>query len=434
MPKRYDLIVVGGGPGGLMAAKTAAEDGLKVLLIERKRNITEVNRYCSQIFYTRKLSSSKAGLHGDGYIESVSVENAFETNRFNFPGLGFSLDYNGPLVPYLNWVEVSPSKYMIYRRKRTLWGFQFSKEVFLAELLDSAQKAGTEILPEVIGLGAENTPDGVKVRVQTKSREQTLEARAAIAADGVSSNIVNSLGLNKKRQVLSPQGVKLICYHLEGVETDLPPFSWAVICIPSITSVLGGLLMGMLPDDMTQLGASSEEIIQKFMEHPNFSPWFHRARVVKKTGMYGGTKYGILSSIMEPVEGNVVIVGDAGAPIETWIQGAVASGYMAVKAIEKELVDQKGYREYTDWWQNAFYFCRQEDYFKNVFGMFAVSNAWSCDEDVDYVYKLFQGWEGSPFTIMSQNLEMIKKGKPELYERLIKAYDEVERIVSKVGG
>ena len=309
MTKKYDVIVVGGGPGGLMAAKTAAEDGLKVLLIERKRNITEVNRYCSQIFYTRKLSSSKAGLHGDGYIESVSVENAFETNRFNFPGLGFSLDYNGPLVPYLNWVEVSPSKYMIYRRKRTLWGFQFSKEVFLAELLDSAQKAGTEILPEVIGLGAENTPDGVKVRVQTKSREQTLEARAAIAADGVSSNIVDSLGLNKKRQVLSPQGVKLICYHLEGVETDLPPFSWAVICIPSITSVMGGLLMGMLSDDMTQLGASSEEIIQKFMEHPNFAPWFHRARVVKKTGMYGGTKYGILSSIMEPVEGNVVIVG-----------------------------------------------------------------------------------------------------------------------------
>ena len=43
---KYDLIVVGGGPGGLMAAKTAAEDGLKVLLIERKRNITEIKRAC----------------------------------------------------------------------------------------------------------------------------------------------------------------------------------------------------------------------------------------------------------------------------------------------------------------------------------------------------------------------------------------------------
>ena len=431
---KYDLIVVGGGPGGLMAAKTAAEDGLKVILVERKKNINEVNRYCSQIFYTRKLSSSKAGLHGDGYIESVSVENDFKTNRFHFPGPGFSLDYNGPLVPYLNWVEVSPSKYLIYRRKRTLWGFQFSKEAFLAELLTSAHKAGVDILPETIGVAAENTSDGVKVLVSGKSGEQTLEARTAIAADGVSSNIVDSLGFNEKRQVLSPQGPKLVCYHLEGVETDLPPLSWAVICIPSIATIMGGLLMGMLADDKTQLGSSSEEVIQKFMRHPNFAPWFRHARVVKKTGMSGGTKYGILSAIMEPVEGNVLIVGDAGAPVETWIQGAVASAYMAVKAIEKELSGQKGYPEYTDWWQNAFYFCRQKDYFRNVFGMFAVSNAWSCDEDVDYVYKLFQDKEGSPYTIISQNLELIKEGMPELHERLMKAYEEVEGVVSKIEG
>ncbi|GAI99384.1 unnamed protein product, partial [marine sediment metagenome] len=58
---KYDLIVVGGGPGGLMAAKTAAEDGLKVVLIERKRNITEINRACSQIFYTHKLTVMAGG-------------------------------------------------------------------------------------------------------------------------------------------------------------------------------------------------------------------------------------------------------------------------------------------------------------------------------------------------------------------------------------
>jgi flavin-dependent dehydrogenase len=54
MAKRYDLIVAGGGPGGLMAAKTAAEDGLKVLLIERKKDLTKIHRACMQALYIHK--------------------------------------------------------------------------------------------------------------------------------------------------------------------------------------------------------------------------------------------------------------------------------------------------------------------------------------------------------------------------------------------
>ena len=38
----YDLAIVGAGPAGLMAAKTAAEKGLKVALIEKKSNVSTV--------------------------------------------------------------------------------------------------------------------------------------------------------------------------------------------------------------------------------------------------------------------------------------------------------------------------------------------------------------------------------------------------------
>ena len=37
MSNAYDLIVVGAGPAGLMAAKTAGEHGLKVALLEGKK-------------------------------------------------------------------------------------------------------------------------------------------------------------------------------------------------------------------------------------------------------------------------------------------------------------------------------------------------------------------------------------------------------------
>jgi len=47
---RYDVIVVGAGPGGTAAAKVAAEKGLKVLLLERARTPGQKNMSGSYLF------------------------------------------------------------------------------------------------------------------------------------------------------------------------------------------------------------------------------------------------------------------------------------------------------------------------------------------------------------------------------------------------
>lgn len=62
--------------------------------------------------------------------------------------------------------------------------------------------------------------------------------------------------------------------------------------------------------------------------------------------------------------------------------------------------------------------------------MFALSNAWSCDEDVDYVYKLLQDKEN---VLIREHLEVVKAERPELYERLKKGYEEAERRLSELG-
>lgn len=277
-------------------------------------------------------------------------------------------------------------------------------------------------------MGAENSPDGVKVIVRGKAGLQTLEARAAVAADGINSTIVDSLGLNKKRRVLGPL-MKFVGYDLEGVETDLPPCSVVCMYVPSINrGRFCIIVMGQMAGDKTALVSGTEEELQKLMKHSNFSPWFRHTQVVNKNAVAVGTKHGILTPIKEPVEGNVVIVGDAGAVAETWIQGAVASAYMAVKGIEKELNGQKGYSEYINWWQKAFYFHNPE-YFRMLFQLFGMATALSSDEDVDYLFNLFQDRKGYPQTLIFQNLEMIKAGKPELYDRLRKGYEEAEKML-----
>ena len=50
MTQKYDIVVVGGGTSGLEAAKTAAQNGLKVALLERKSHPAKVQRACAQMF------------------------------------------------------------------------------------------------------------------------------------------------------------------------------------------------------------------------------------------------------------------------------------------------------------------------------------------------------------------------------------------------
>jgi flavin-dependent dehydrogenase len=425
MEKKYDLIVIGGGPGGLMAAKTAAKDGLKVLVVERKKNMTKINRACSQIFFINKLSpsgeSERGESHKDAYIEPVSIEILSDKSRLHFPALDFSVDYRGPLRPYYDWIQISPIGYQIHRYESngTIWGFCYDKEVFLAGLLTSVEKAGVEVWSETTCIRAENTSDVVKVRIKRKSKEETLEAKKAVAADGTNSRVLDSLGLNKKRQALTPI-IKCLIYEMEGIETNLPQFSWLSWAVPSINT-FSNIFIGLLRKDAYQFGTTSvgtlspSTILEKFMKHERYAHMFRHARIVKKMADVNAMR----APIKEPVVGNVVFVGDAGGPGDTWIQGALACGYQAVKAIQREYNGHKGYHEYTRWWKSAFAW-NNPDFFKMFAGAYSVTNICS-DNEVDYIYRLFQDRVGPTSLVVGKNLELIKVKNPKLYEKLIES-------------
>ena len=67
----YDLLVVGGGVAGSIAAKFAAKNGLKVLLIEKTK--TPRNKPCSGIqfsYFERLIGKKNPESHYVGMISS----------------------------------------------------------------------------------------------------------------------------------------------------------------------------------------------------------------------------------------------------------------------------------------------------------------------------------------------------------------------------
>jgi len=428
---QYDLIVVGGGPAGLMAAKQAATDGLKTLLLECKRDPAEINRACSQIFYTRKLSPSgelgegTGKVKSDGYIDPVSVEARQEGTRFHFHKPGFFIDYTGPLRPYLNWIHVSPGGHTVrrYPPNERPWGFYFHKETFVRELLDAATKAGAEVWTESTGLAAENVPHGVRITAETRAGQTNIEAKAAIAADGLSSRIVESLGLNQARGPRMPRQSSFVQYIMEGIDTGFTDAacSWLTWTIPSLNST-GFIAIGLSDENRNKLGTLTvgnvppKLVLGRFMSDPRWAPMFRRARIVKTEGM--GRSTGFMAPVRNPVSGNVLVAGDAGAIAETWVQGAVACGYQAVKAIQKEFDGKGGFLDYAAWWRQAFAF-NTPDYIKMVSQLYPLPKICT-DEDIDYLWSIFETRTGIPQLMVAGSLGQIQRERPELYSKLLK--------------
>jgi len=427
---KYDLIIVGGGPAGLMAARTAAEDGLKVLLVERKRDITDTSRTDVSIFYWKFVVP-------DSYIEPITVELGtgktlvdVGTDKpkatFHFLGLDFSIDYHGPILPYYNFISFSPSGYHVYSLKDEMWGFYYSREIILSDLLAAVEKTGAEIITETLALGVEHTSDGVKVRVRTKSGEKTLEARKVIAADGVDSTVVDSLGLNKDRQSFRPE--QSVGYILEGVEVEagIPGHSsWLTFLIPSISR--GGILLGFHAEGGNTnlkhlIGQASA--LEDFMKHPRYAPWFRNARLVRKTGVHMTQRTPTL--LKEVAAGNVLIIGDA-ISNESWIQGAIACGYQGAKATLRELNGQNGYAGYIDWLEKAFAFWAYPEHFR-LKAMHHVLKMVCSDDEIDFIFRLLQDKVGHPSFIIAENPGIVKDERPELYKKLKKAIEYINKM------
>ncbi len=170
MKSYYDLLVIGGGPGGAIAAKTAAENGLSVCLIEKRPAIGVPVRCAEGI--------------GEDMIHEFFDE-------LNPKWISAQIKQAVIVAPDSQKVVLDSA----IARKEV--GYVLDRKIFDRDLIVMAAGAGAEIYVKTRALDAIMT-DGVVqgARVWHNGVEQEVYASIVIAADGVESKFARWCGIN----------------------------------------------------------------------------------------------------------------------------------------------------------------------------------------------------------------------------------------------
>ena len=373
----YDLAIVGAGPGGLHAAKWAAKKGLNVILIEKRKDISKITRYCSE-----HLILDEA-YNGDTVL--VDPEEGKITSTVN----GWEVDYKGDLFPCTDKFYYSPKGnpiHFAWPDKRP-YAYKYDKGFLQQSLLEECLALGVTFQNETTGYDATDSPDGVEVKCVSKGTKLRIKAKKLVIADGCCTRLGQAMGFNKDRGLM---GVALcMATYMSGVK-EYNPAEWVIWygrCYGSnIAPIIGTGPAGHFEDwaDVINLGSAVDLPLNAFDRFTKESPIAERFANAKIEERYC-CSVKAYTPITKPYKGNTVIIGDSAAFVEVQGQGALSCGYKAAEAVAKELEGKKGFEEYTKWWLDSFEFHDE--------GMLQVQQGYALiptytEDEIDYLFSL----------------------------------------------
>ena len=444
MAKRYDLIVIGAGPAGLMASRVAAENGLSVALLERKNEATAIKRSCATMFAVE-----------DDYLFGERMYFNSQQKRFIFPINGFSIPYDGPYKNFYGqmlyapdgkaFIEFGNYEENLSKGDEGRLSVVYDKETLLKSMVKDAESKGVEIFSGMNMSGIKKKPASVTV---TTSSGDTFEGTFVIASDGLNSRSADLLGMNKKRIFYGT--VKTVSYAITGV--TLPsPFTYKMTNIFEKNYGLP-LTYGIVPkavgDDTFWyfIGGPADKRInyddelRAFMKEGPFSPWFTNAEL--------GERHSAVLNFFSPVEDpfcdNVLVIGDAAWPIEAEITGAIMCGWKAANAVTLAFRDNKLHREgvepYLTWWKESFLHYDYQGYLRSLAMLYVLK-----EDDVIFVYNLMD--KPLPCTLnphkmqalmnaaILEKMPVIQAERPEILEKFQKiATEPLEELLKALKG
>lgn len=191
MKPEYDVLVVGGGPGGALAAREAAERGLRVGLIE-KRPAIGVPVRCAE------------GVGRDLLEEFMDPDPAWVSAEIDHAVLVAPDEYRMTLEPSMAGSEV---------------GYVLDRKRFDRELVMQAAEAGADVQVRTRAVAPIMENGAVAgARIEANGVIEDVRARVTVAADGVESKFARWAGIDTTVPLAEIE--TCVQYLMTGIDID----------------------------------------------------------------------------------------------------------------------------------------------------------------------------------------------------------------------
>jgi digeranylgeranylglycerophospholipid reductase len=302
--RTYDVVVVGAGPAGCMAAKYAAKAGASTLLLEEHQEIGEPV-HCAGLLSKRALEESE--LRSNGTFIAAEITGAVVRS------------------PSAELLLESPEQH----------AFAVRRNLFDRELANASQDAGVEIRLASRVKGLQRGGGTVRLATATASGSDELRARVVIGADGVRSTVANLAGLKVTQRSLT-------CVQVEGAyETGTASFAEILVG----KSIAPGFFAWTIPleaDGTARIGlcldkkCAPQANIARFLthlltKHPSITKRSGESRQCRTAGAIPLPRAPDLAgrwprTVSIASETGILLVGDAAAQIKPLSGGGVYYG------------------------------------------------------------------------------------------------------------
>lgn len=338
MPKEFDVIVAGGGPGGSATAALLGRQGVSVLLLDRAKFPRD--KTCGDAISGKSVSV----LRELGVVEELEraphakiMGVAFSSPDGTYVDIPMAKDEKGEVVDY---------------------GYCCRREVYDNVLFENARKHSTAVeeflVDDVI------IESGFARGVRGKGKDgvpREFRCKVLVGADGATSVVARKTGLYEMdgRHWCAAirayyKGVKGMTNSIElhFVDEVLPGYFW----IFPLEDGLANVGVGMLLKDIGEKKMNLQEEMFKLVE--NHSSFKERFKGAERVSPVKGWNLPFGSKRRKAYGNGFVLVGDAASLIDPFtgegIGNALVSGSIAARhiktALEKNDFSEAVFREY----------------------------------------------------------------------------------------